>query len=312
MREIDYYPFGVQMPGRSFNSGEYRYGFQGQEKDDEIKGSGNSVNYKYRMHDPRVGRFFAVDPLASKYPHNSPYAFSENMVIHAIELEGLEAVVIYNRHLPDEKPIIRKRHASEGKRDRTTFGFIISHPFISGEIGKVKRGGTNISSVSGRIARHMAEGGNMSVGEGSERNAFRHALWSATINNEFGEDIGERATNVHEGVGYGQKACVDFSIEQDISDLQHADEIVDLLNNEIGQQVAGKFNEGASQIEIAKEVLKVQRKEGLYVATLNDDGNYTISRERTSFKQYSEAINKLETLDDKGMDQKDRDELGIK
>jgi len=68
----------------------YRYGFQGQEMDDEVKGEGNSVNYKYRMHDPRVGRFFAVDPLASSYPYNSPYAFSENSTIAFIELEGLE------------------------------------------------------------------------------------------------------------------------------------------------------------------------------------------------------------------------------
>ena len=70
----------------------YFYGFQGQEKDDEVKGEGNSVNYKYRMHDPRIGRFFAIDPLASKYPHNSPYAFSENRVIDGVELEGLEVV----------------------------------------------------------------------------------------------------------------------------------------------------------------------------------------------------------------------------
>ncbi len=42
------------------------------------------------MHDPRIGRFFAVDPLADDYPHNSPYAFSENRVVDAIELEGLE------------------------------------------------------------------------------------------------------------------------------------------------------------------------------------------------------------------------------
>ena len=80
------------MPGRSYNSDEYRYGFQGQEKDDEVKGNGNSVNYKYRMHDPRIGRFFAVDPLASKFPHNSSYAFSENSVIGFVELEGLEKV----------------------------------------------------------------------------------------------------------------------------------------------------------------------------------------------------------------------------
>lgn len=73
---------------------DYRFGFQGQEKDDKIKGDGNSINYKYRMHDPRIGRFFAVDPLAAKYPHNSPYAFSENRVIDAVELEGLEAAKI--------------------------------------------------------------------------------------------------------------------------------------------------------------------------------------------------------------------------
>jgi RHS repeat-associated protein len=88
----DYYPFGMLMPGRKGSTGEYRYGFQGQEKDDEVKGEGNSVNYKYRMHDPRIGRFFARDPIAHEYAHNSPYAFSENRVIDGIELEGLEVV----------------------------------------------------------------------------------------------------------------------------------------------------------------------------------------------------------------------------
>jgi RHS repeat-associated protein len=51
------------LPKRHGAVDSYRYGFQGQEKDDEIKGEGNSVNYKFRMHDPRLGRFFAVDPL---------------------------------------------------------------------------------------------------------------------------------------------------------------------------------------------------------------------------------------------------------
>ena len=85
-----YYPFGSAIKSRAYSSGAYRYGFQGQEKDDEIKGEGNSVNYRYRMHDPRLGRFFSVDPLVKEYPWNSPYAFSENRVIDGIELEGLE------------------------------------------------------------------------------------------------------------------------------------------------------------------------------------------------------------------------------
>ena len=42
------------------------------------------------MHDPRIGRFFAVDPLTAKYPYYSSYAFSGNRVIDMIELEGLE------------------------------------------------------------------------------------------------------------------------------------------------------------------------------------------------------------------------------
>lgn len=85
----NYTPYGMQMDNRNV-SGDYRYGFQGQEEDNEIKGEGNSVNYKYRMHDPRIGRFFAIDPLAPKYPHNSPYAFSENRLLDGVELEGLE------------------------------------------------------------------------------------------------------------------------------------------------------------------------------------------------------------------------------
>ncbi|MFH6996056.1 hypothetical protein [Flavobacterium sp. FlaQc-48] len=41
----DYYPFGMLVPTRHGSSDSYRYGFQGQEKDDELKGEGNSLNY---------------------------------------------------------------------------------------------------------------------------------------------------------------------------------------------------------------------------------------------------------------------------
>lgn len=85
----DYYPYGMLMEKRN-DVGDYRFGFQRQERDDEVKGEGNSVNYKYRMHDVRVGRFFAVDPIGNEYPWNSKYAFSENRLIDGVELEGLE------------------------------------------------------------------------------------------------------------------------------------------------------------------------------------------------------------------------------
>jgi RHS repeat-associated protein len=82
------------VPNRHESTDDYRYGFQGQEKDDEVKGEGNSLNYTFRMHDPRVGRFFARDPLFVKYPYYSPYAFSGNRVIDSREIEGAEPGVV--------------------------------------------------------------------------------------------------------------------------------------------------------------------------------------------------------------------------
>jgi RHS repeat-associated protein len=98
----DYSPFGVELDGRTV-SGGYRYGFQNQEKDDEVKGEGNSINYKFRMHDPRLGRFLTVDRLAPNYPYNSAYAFSENRLVDGIELEGLEYVTIIYSHRAGHK-----------------------------------------------------------------------------------------------------------------------------------------------------------------------------------------------------------------
>jgi len=96
----DYYPFGMLQDARHGSKANYRYGFQGQEMDNEIKGEGNSLNYTFRMHDPRVGRFFVTDPLEKSYPWNSPYAFSENRVIDAIELEGLESFRVIKEQIP--------------------------------------------------------------------------------------------------------------------------------------------------------------------------------------------------------------------
>ena len=68
----------------------YRFGYNGQEKDNEIAGEGNEIEFKYRLYDPRIGKFKSTDPLHKSYPWNSDYAFAENRVIDGIDLEGLE------------------------------------------------------------------------------------------------------------------------------------------------------------------------------------------------------------------------------
>jgi RHS repeat-associated protein len=71
------------------NSWGYRFGFNGQEKDDEIKGMGNSIHFEFREYDSRLGRFMSIDPLSSNYPWQSPYAFAANNPIMFVDIKGL-------------------------------------------------------------------------------------------------------------------------------------------------------------------------------------------------------------------------------
>jgi RHS repeat-associated protein len=69
----DYSPFGVQLDGRTANSGDYRYGYQGSEADNEIKGQGLSYTTYFRQLDPRVGRWLSIDPDKDNWSDESPY-----------------------------------------------------------------------------------------------------------------------------------------------------------------------------------------------------------------------------------------------
>src|SRR5690554_451610 len=66
----------------------YRYSFQGQEHDDEIKGKGISYDFGARIYDPRLGRFLSLDRFARDFPSESSYIFSGNSPIIFKDLNG--------------------------------------------------------------------------------------------------------------------------------------------------------------------------------------------------------------------------------
>jgi len=103
----DYYSFGSPINERIHDVSKYRYGFQKQEMDNEVSGFGNHYEFKYRGYDPRIGRFWSVDPLASKYPWNSTYAFAENEPITHFDLEGTERYHYTLSFNKDGKPILK-------------------------------------------------------------------------------------------------------------------------------------------------------------------------------------------------------------
>ena len=87
----DYYPFGMLMPGRQYSFTKvYRYGFNGKENDNDVKGVGNQQDYGMRIYDPRVGKFLSVDPIAKSYPMLTPYQFASNRPIDGVDRDGEE------------------------------------------------------------------------------------------------------------------------------------------------------------------------------------------------------------------------------
>jgi RHS repeat-associated protein len=91
----------------------YRYGFNGKENDNEVKGNGNQQDYGLRIYDPRLGRFLSVDPLSEEFPWNSTYAYAENNSINYIDLDGAEIPPFKAQAAPPAttpaiKPIIDK------------------------------------------------------------------------------------------------------------------------------------------------------------------------------------------------------------
>ncbi len=58
----DYYPFGMTMPGRTLSPEDYRYGYNTQERVDEIAGEGNHYTAEFWEYDPRAARRWNLDP----------------------------------------------------------------------------------------------------------------------------------------------------------------------------------------------------------------------------------------------------------
>ena len=82
---------GSKEKGRSSSKKidkDYTFGFNGQHKDNEIKGVGNSLDFGARIYDSRLGKWLSLDPLQSKYPFASPYNFVSNNPIKFIDVDG--------------------------------------------------------------------------------------------------------------------------------------------------------------------------------------------------------------------------------
>jgi RHS repeat-associated protein len=79
---------GQQIPSLTWEDTDARFGFQGQTRDDEIAGKGNSLNTFFRQNNTQTGVWLSIDPMVDKMPERSPYSLYGTNPINRIDSDG--------------------------------------------------------------------------------------------------------------------------------------------------------------------------------------------------------------------------------
>ena len=116
------------MPTRQSQQHNYRYGFQGQEKDDEISGNGNSYSAEFWKYDSRVARRWEIDPIL-KF-HESPYAAFANNPVWFNDWNGADTglVILFKHH----ESVAKQKSALENDPDNENYGVYVATSFEDG------------------------------------------------------------------------------------------------------------------------------------------------------------------------------------
>ncbi len=164
---------------------------------------------------------------------------------------------------------------------------------ISTKIGKDPNEKSNkITPSSVNFALNAANAGlDGRTGEGTETNAYRHVLWQAMIALEVGFMEAQAVGLGHENPDFILNTPIDID-NKDLkyNSLQEADYVADTLNNRIGRNLGSEF-EGATRVELAKEVLKQFKDSGFYTVLKNKDGSYSTKLTKISEYKYKKIIN---------------------
>jgi RHS repeat-associated protein len=284
------------MPERQWSYGSgYRYGFNGKENDNEVKGTGNQQDYGMRIYDPRIGKFLSVDPLTKKYPELTPYQFASNRTIQGIDLDGKEVLLV----------------TGTGTGFGLFSGFDIGAGFALGPKGiallttqAVKMGmGLELSlAINFSFYPTMKSLGDL-----------KGESWGASISGAYGGKIGFGVNKsgghwggtISPGVGVGLHASVDFSMTTSIaifgydeaaSKIQDKVEIIAamlgidpkmVVQNKLVDEIKSKYKSLATEgMDKTIEILQGNNKK---LASIRD-----IIRKENQSLEYDENGNKKE------------------
>jgi RHS repeat-associated protein len=128
---------------RSWDISNYRYGYQGSEMDNEVKGEGNHYTTEFRQLDPRLGRWFSVDPLAAQFPWQSPYNSMDSNPIDRTDRLGLSTTG-GGKKGKKNKGVKGKNRQRKRKKEKETYSSDREYKYTQ----KTEKGPTNASQWS--------------------------------------------------------------------------------------------------------------------------------------------------------------------
>jgi len=192
------------------------------------------------------------------------------------------------------------------------------------DIGKPSQNGQNISSDAVRFSTAGEEGidrGGKALGtfqkfdevdttlkdgsvvkrgpgDGTQVNAARHVLWSAIMTSQKGVNIAKEIGDIHETHPNAD------TTKRIFDKLADADEIVDLLNNQIGREIGTQYDGPQTAKTLANRMLDEFYRNGFYtinkIESGQNAGKYEVIKTKINIEQYNYMKNEYTKLDDFG------------
>ncbi|MEX1002678.1 MAG: hypothetical protein WDZ35_11230 [Crocinitomicaceae bacterium] len=197
----EYFPYHMLIPGRhgKISGGNYRFGGAGMEKDDEVSGEGNSYTTQFRQYDPRLGRWKSLDPLAAKFPWQSPFVAFANDPIYFIDPLGLEQSPPEDKDDPDsddsDAGIIKKFAKKLGiNLSQEAAEELAQNLSIRQSIDEIKAGKSVALSRFKKMIKDY-ESGKLTLEDGSTVKAKKHSMIDKEVKTITEEKIVVKKSN---------------------------------------------------------------------------------------------------------------------
>lgn len=126
------------------------------EKDNVLKGVGNSLDFGARMYDSRIARWISPDPKDSKFPSLSPYHFGYNNPIVTIDIDGKENIVVVgeqndnssgNKLMFAHQAISKLREYAKSESEETRTMVIFTDGYSSKQLSKIEQQATKLGAT---------------------------------------------------------------------------------------------------------------------------------------------------------------------